>query len=496
MGVVNTNRHPANNIQFQMGAADRRLLEGLPWHARMEGWPAQGVVPLMIRRGLSRHPVIFVERNGQRYAIKETTPYMAEREINYLREIERRGIASLGPVGSVTVSAPPILIEEQAPGSIPQYLSGDRGYTVTRLAARVIPHELLYRIPFTRKNKHHLLSAIAVLMIELHEHGVYWGDPSLANILIRIDGKQIMAIMADAETVELFSGAVNDHLREQDLESFNESLLWESEDLRHAHGIADDDEQPLIDDRDFRYFKRRYQALRRQHAQITSPPGITTTVQVMDLLSSLNKWGYGLLDMSGQAFQQIATVLPGWYQRNIYKLLGITIPRKYARRFYNMILGHQAIMRRHEKRDVSLEEAAKDWYYRYHLPTILLLRQRLTSDQDPMHVYFAIMDLKWKMSVKAGYEISIEDATLAWTMQKAETSKLGSADPASIASWWHGRESVIKALEPPLIANETLEPLLSEQEQPLIRLSEPELEQKLEELLEQVKPDEDREDNA
>jgi hypothetical protein len=493
MEEAKTDQQRANNVQFQMEAADRQRLEGLPWQERLEEWPAQGVVPLMIRRGLSRHPVIFVEREGQRYAIKETAPFMAEREISNLREIERRGIASLGPVGSVTVTAPPILIEAAMLGGVPQYMSGDRGYTVTRLAARVIPQELLYRIPFTRKNKHHLLAAIAVLMIELHEHGVYWGDPSLANILIRIDGKQILAIMADAETVELFPGAVNDRLREQDLESFNESLLWEAEDIRHAHGIADDDEQQLIDDRDFRYFKRRYQALRREHAQITSPNGITTMLQVMDLLSSLNTWGYALLDMGGQAFQQITTVLPGWYQRHIYRLLGITIPRKYARRFYNMILGHQAIMRRQERRDVSLEEAAKDWYSRYHLPTILLLRQRLTSDQDPMQVYFAIMDLKWKMSIKAGYEVPIEEAALAWTMQQAETGKLGAVDPASIASWWHGRESVIKALEPPLIANETLEPLLSEQEQPLVRLPEPELEQKLEEILEQIRPDEERE---
>lgn len=494
MEEAKTNRQAENNVQFQMGAADQRQLEKLPWQERLEEWPAHGVVPLMIRRGLSRHPVIFVERGGLRYAIKETAPFMAEREISCLREIERRGIPSLGPVGSVTVAAPPILIEEAIPGGVPQYMSGDRGYTVTRLAARVIPQELLYRIPFTRKNKQHLLAAIAVLMIELHEHGVYWGDPSLANILIRIDGKQILAIMADAETVELFPGTVNDRLREQDLESFNESLLWEAEDIRHAHGIADDDEQQMIDDRDFRYFKRRYQALRRKHAQITAPTGITTTLQVMDLLSSLNTWGYALLDMSGQVFQQIATVLPGWYQHHIYKLLGITIPRKYARRFYNMILGHQAIMHRNEKRDVSLEEAAKDWYFRYHLPTILLLRQRLTSDQEPMRVYFAIMDLKWKMSVKAGYEIPIEDAALAWTMQKADTNKLGVVDPASIASWWHGRESVIKALEPPPIANETLEPLLSEQEQSLVRLPEPVLEQKLEEILEQVRPEEEREE--
>src|SRR5205807_1417717 len=101
--------------------------------------PGQGVEPLSIRRGESRHPVIFVEREGTRYAIKETTPRMAEREINNLHEIERRGIPALSPVGSVIVSAPPLLLNEQGPGGVAEYVSGDRGYTVTRLAPRVIP---------------------------------------------------------------------------------------------------------------------------------------------------------------------------------------------------------------------------------------------------------------------------------------------------------------------------------------------------------------------
>ncbi len=72
------------NIQFHMDIAHKKRLEGLPWDFPLEEWPDHGVVPLSIRRGESRHPVIFVEREGLRYAIKETTPRMAEREITNL----------------------------------------------------------------------------------------------------------------------------------------------------------------------------------------------------------------------------------------------------------------------------------------------------------------------------------------------------------------------------------------------------------------------------
>ena len=166
---------------------------------------------------------------------------MAEREIRHLREIERRGIPALSLIGTVIAPVPPVLLDARGPGGVPQYTSGDREYTVTRLAPRVIPHALLYRVPFTKRNKQRLKSAVAVLMIELHEHGVYWGDPSLANVLIRIDGRRVLAIMADAETAELFPGPVSEGLREQDLALFNESLVWQAEDFRQTHRLPEEE---------------------------------------------------------------------------------------------------------------------------------------------------------------------------------------------------------------------------------------------------------------
>src|SRR5712691_3636737 len=295
----------SKSIQFHMDIGNRHHLEGLPWNFPLDEWPSHGVVPLSVRRGESRHPVIFVEREGRRYAIKETTPRMAEREIANLHEIERRGLPALSPVGSVIVPGRPLLLDEHGPGGVPEYVSGDRGYTVTRLAPRVIPHSLLYSIPFTRKNKHHLLSAIAVLLVELHEHGVYWGDPSLANVLIRIDGRCIQAIMADAETAELFDGPVSDGLREQDLTAFSESLLWQAEDLREARGLPE--EEHIVGEEDFRYFERRYRWLRREHARLANPSALTSFFQVERLLHDLNRWGFSLLSTSGHVLQEFAT---------------------------------------------------------------------------------------------------------------------------------------------------------------------------------------------
>jgi Domain of unknown function (DUF4032) len=477
----------SSEIQFHMSADDQRHLQDLPWHMPLENWAKEGVLLLLIRRGESRHPVIFVERQGLRYAIKETTPRMAEREIRNLHEIERRGIPTLSAVGSVLVPAPPIALDVPIVGGSRQYISGDRGYTITRLAPRVVPHVLLYRIPFTRHTKERLLSAVAVLMIELHEHGIYWGDPSLANVLIRIDGRSILGIMADAETTELFPGPVSDGLREQDLASFGESLAWQAEDLRQARGLPED--KQVIDEGDFSYFLKRYRFLRREHHRVeeVGKANFSTIYQAQQFLRKINRWGYSLLSSTGQAVKQVTTVLPGWYQRRIYELLHISVPRIYANHFYNMILGHQVILSHKMGRDISVEEAAHDWYTRYHLPAVLLLRRNLTSDQDIMQAYFQVMDRKWAMSKKVGNEVPLEEAILDWSMHQARTGELGEIDPALRVKWWRELEPAAQVLEPEMMESEELEPLLSTAEKPLVHLDQSSLEEKLPEILERNK---------
>ena len=168
-----------------MGKGDRRRLENIPWHVPLEEWPEHGVIGLAVRRGESRHPVIFLESEGWRYALKETTPHMAEREINNLHEIENRGIPVLSAIGSVTVAKPPVLLDTHGPGGLPQYISGDRCYTVTRLAQRVVPHSLLFSLPFRRRTKRRLLEAVAVLpILLLRRHLTSEQDPMQAYFSI------------------------------------------------------------------------------------------------------------------------------------------------------------------------------------------------------------------------------------------------------------------------------------------------------------------------
>src|SRR5438094_3366049 len=103
------------------------------------------------------------------------------------------------------------------------------------------------------------------------------------------------------------------------------------------------------------------------------------------------------------------------------------------------------------------------------------------------------MEHKWNLSRKSGYEVPLDEAAVDWAMQEAKRERLGAVDPASIATWWRERKPVSEVLEPPLIESEKLKPLLSEAEQPLVYLPQAQLDEKLTDILEQQKPDDDQE---
>src|SRR5262249_15787293 len=160
--------------------------------------------------------------------------------------------------GYVVVQGEPVLVGEM--GGRPVYESGDTGYCLTRLVERVLPQSVLYRYPFTTANKRLLWSAVAELLLDLHECGAYLADPSLANVLVDLTGQRLTAVMADAETAEVVHGSLSEGLRQQDIEAFVESLEWQAEDIRLARGLPE--EQRLVTDEDADYFRSRYVGLR------------------------------------------------------------------------------------------------------------------------------------------------------------------------------------------------------------------------------------------
>jgi hypothetical protein len=423
-------------VQIPWG--DWTRLRRLPWSSPLEDWPALGAPLIHVRRGESRHPVLFVEIARQRYAIKETGPDAAAREIRALRELRQRGCDALEPVGYIITRGEPVPAGVVAGQEV--FLSGDLGYCVTRLAERALPQSILYSYPFTSANKRLLLNAVAALLVDLHEAGVYWGDPSLANILTSLAKLRLTAMLADAETVEVFLGPLDEGLRQQDLDAFVESMAWQAEDIRLARGL--DEEERLVTDEDANYFLSRYAGLRAERAAAASTAG-TLFGRVRDFerrLTRLNALGYGVLDATAQtrrrfsgeakraaaeeaghgheATLSVATMRPGWYVARVRDLLGASVPAAYAARLYHHLNVHKWLLGERAGHDVSMEDTARDWLAFIHEPALAFLNAyQHGADTTTLYaMYIAILDHTWEMALREERAVSIEEGAMDYAL--------------------------------------------------------------------------------
>ena len=395
-----------------VAADDWARLQALPWGVPLEEWgePRWQVAIIDQRRGLSRHPVLFVQTSGRKYAIKETSPDSADKEIANYHEIARRGCPALVPVGSVVVKGP--LVAAGMIAGVEQYISGDIGYCITRLATRVLPHSLLYQFPFTQENKRMLLVAIARLLVTLHQAGVYWGDASMANILVDLSRRRLLAVLADAETVGIFPEAVNDALRQNDVDFFLEAMEWQSEDIRIARDMAED--ETILDEADAAFFLNMYADLWQNNRY-----GITQEIEF-----ALGRLGSGVVGLGTLAWRASvagmeSTLRPGWYRDQLRDLMGVWIPRSYARRVYDLVLGHKWLMSEVAGHDVGLGDAAADWRTRYHDPLVNLLQTYAPGQPISFDAYLAIMQHIWQFSRREGRPIPIEEGAIDYLLPKA-----------------------------------------------------------------------------
>ena len=164
----------------------------LPWERPLGSWGDTGHRFRELPVGPSRHLVRFLVFDGIVYALKELPDEVAEREYRMLRHLEA---ARLPAVRAVGLAARP-----------------ERGDAI--LVTEYLRHSMQYRRllmllrPGNTRYLDRLLDAMALLLVDLHRAGVYWGDCSLANTLFRRDGDRIQAYLVDAETGEIVPDAV------------------------------------------------------------------------------------------------------------------------------------------------------------------------------------------------------------------------------------------------------------------------------------------------
>lgn len=353
------------HIRFHVDPIFKEELQSLPWSIPIAEWHRYGVNMLNIKRGVSRHEVVFVKTGRFSFGIKEISEEISKKEIEHYEQLLLRGIHTLVPAGYVVREEDPIAVE--TPIGI-QYEKNFISHTVTVLVTKVLPDSLLYSRNFRQGNRQKIWDAVVRLFVQLHSNGVYWGDASLANTLVKFEKWEIpfvglqtilVAYLSDAETVEI-QPKLSSSLREADLNFFFESMDWISEDLRTSGVVRDDGGM----EGDKLYIKNRYNLLYN-------------------------------VEMKKKIFEQQTSF-------NIDKFLGSISTPEYVDQFLQHIEEHKWYMGERLLREVTLAAATKDWYDTVFVPICELFRSEnillLFKGKTAAELYIEIMNNKYYLS--------------------------------------------------------------------------------------------------
>lgn len=386
----------AKSLQIVAAAPDPALLD-LPWQIPLEEWPDEAIAALP--RGISRHIVRFVKLSGRVIAIKEIGETVALREYELLRALDRMDVPSVEPVGVITGRTTP---------------EGDplEAALITKHLQFALPYRALFSQVLQPDTATRLIDALAVLLVQLHLLGFYWGDVSLSNTLFRRDAETFAAYLVDAETGELHDTLTRGQ-RSYDLEIARTNIIGELMDLVAGELLDEDTDTVAIGD----LLAMRYQDL---WAALTEEEsfGAGERWRVAARIEKLNALGFDVaeLDMSADADGTTVRIKPkvvdaGHHSRRLLRLTGLDVQENQARRLLNDLDAFHADPIRDDEDE---EFVAHEWLTDVFEPAVRSVPRDLRGKLEPAQIFHEILDHRWFLSERQSRDVPMAEATASY----------------------------------------------------------------------------------
>lgn len=389
-----------------MAAPELRLrapcpgLLALPWEQPLGNWAAPDVPLRDLPVGPSRHLVRFVESDGELWALKELPPRIAKREYDVLRTLEDMGLNAVRPAGLVFQPDFDTAI------LLTRYLTGSWQYR--RMFMRLPPD--------APKHRARLFDAMATLLVELHRHGVFWGDCSLANTLFSRDGQVLQAFLVDAETSEVHPSLSNGQ-RAQDIDITVENV---AAGLLDVAARLDRPELEAGFIAEALEIRERYERLwELLHAAPTF--GFADRYRVEGTIRKLNELGFAVDEVSLQPVTSGADELRlhvavgdrRYHATQLQRLTGLDVGEGQARILLGDLHAYQGQLCREAGHDVDERTAGQLWAMEVATPTMHRAHAALGRTGTPIQAYCDLLEVRWLLSERAGHDIGTERALLA-----------------------------------------------------------------------------------
>ncbi len=404
------------------------LLE-LPWERPLGSWGDTGHRFRQLPVGPSRHLVRFLVVDGTVYALKELPDEVAEREYRVLRHLEDTRLPSVRAVG---LAARP-----------------DRGDAI--LVTEYLRHSMQYRRllmlirPGSTGYRGRLLDAMALLLVDLHRAGVYWGDCSLANTLFRRDGDRIQAYLVDAETSETFP-TLSDGQRAYDLEILVENVAFGLADLAAYMGREEDMDEAIEAAQSVR---TGYEAVWRElHDQPEMVPGDRQAIRAR--LRRLNDLGFSVdlevdpVGPHGAVRLRTSVTTRRYHASELERRTRIRALEGQARILLHDLGEYRAWLEFYERRSVDATEAAERWLTEVYRPTLARISGIVGRDRDLVQAYCDVLEHKWLLSEKAHRDVGLDAAIESYLAEGAPAPERRDGDGADGAD---GQEAALDAFD-------------------------------------------------
>jgi hypothetical protein len=379
------------------------VLLDLPWERPLAAWDDTALRFRELPVGPSRHLVRFLVSGGPVYALKELPADVAEREYTVLRHLEDVGLPAVRAVGLA-----------QRP---------EDGEAI--LVTEYLRHSMQYRHLLMRLGagstgaRDRLLDAMALLLVDLHRGGVFWGDCSLANTLFRRDGDRVQAYLVDAETSEVHPG-LSDGQRRFDLEILVENVAFGLTDLARYEGRTHDDDG-AIDAAES--VGTRYRAVWAElHDQPDLVAGDRQTIR--SRLRRLNELGFSAdLEVdpvqAGSVRLRTSVTTRRYHANELERRTRLRTLEGQARILLNDLHEYAAWLEFDTGRSVAPADAAERWLREVYRPTQARIARTVGPDRDLVQAYCDVLEHKWLLSERAGVDVGLEAAIESYLSEGA-----------------------------------------------------------------------------
>ena len=398
---------------------------GLPWQKSLELWPED---PLLAeKRGISRHIVRLVQSTNDPdsdvYAVKETVSEFANREYKILRQLKQ-------------LDAPTV----QSIAVIEGRTDGEGEELPCALVTRFLPYSLPYRVllsgkDVTAEDVTLMANALALLLVQMHLLGFWWGDCSLSNTLFRRDAEGFAAYLVDAETGE-FQTTLSDGQREHDLEMAHFNVAAELEDLALS-GVLYPGMDPIrASTALIKRYHRLWSALKER--QVLDP---TDRHAVERAMRQLHDLGFTVEEVSvqmdegneksGKLYFQPKLVAAGYHKNRLRELMGLDTEELQAKR---LLASFDRYRGREKSPKPPLHDSARRWLEEVFHPTVALIPMELTGRIEVAQFFHETLEHRWYLSEKAGHDVGLEFAARSYVDQILPSRRDSGVDLESAVS--------------------------------------------------------------